>query len=421
MWRPRSWEEIKDLIGHAVETASLDFKQELTRNNEELAKDVAAMTLGGGVVLYGIVADEKTGLATEITPVQIGGLEPRVRQVVGSHISPVPDFDTEHFLSPDDASKGVFMVIVPPSALAPHQAGHRYPCRRGTTTGYLEEAEVERLYRQRRESEGEPMTLPALLETQFFPVWSEFSEPGVGQLNLIVRARSGEARHPAGAWQGDHLQAAVRRAIHRQRHRFTNISLVRCFNALFNWEPYGVSAWATGRNAFLGSSRSDCERFGATLGYPARLSFQAQWGLQVVGANDQIMYTSAREIDLARELTAMLAIAGEYFSEVEGGGLIMAALRLDGFDGAISQLGTETRGTINELPRALAGVQTALGAAALELRDTPELPAKRLMENWLPPFYMIEGKKLDRFGEPIELFDLIVSEGVSVVSVEKSG
>ncbi|HTR74536.1 MAG TPA: hypothetical protein VMH33_04675 [Solirubrobacterales bacterium] len=42
------------LIGQAEESPNLDFKREVTRNGRELAKDIAAMTVDGGVLIYGI-------------------------------------------------------------------------------------------------------------------------------------------------------------------------------------------------------------------------------------------------------------------------------------------------------------------------------------------------------------------------------
>jgi len=61
MWRPTEWSEIEALIGYAEETAGLDFKRELPSNGE-LAKDVAAMTVNGGIVVIGVDEDRDTGL-----------------------------------------------------------------------------------------------------------------------------------------------------------------------------------------------------------------------------------------------------------------------------------------------------------------------------------------------------------------------
>jgi len=409
MWRPHSWDEIEALLGRAVETSTLEFKREITDKNAELAKDVAAMTRNGGILIYGIAEDPKTGRAMALAPIELKGTKEHLQQVIGSHVSPVPDIDPELFESPGDPTKGVLVVAIPSSPLAPHQTGGRYPLRRGTTTDYLTEAEVERAYRQRAEVEGEPFTPMALIEQQFVAIWPDLNAPSVGEMRLVIRPRASEARHPSGPWQETHLREAVRRAVDRQRHRFRNISLVRCFNALGQWQPHGVAGWWSGEKASLGSAHANRQRFGATLAYPARLSFQANWGLDFADANDQRLYVSAREVDVAYELAAMLAIAGEYFMEIEGAGLLVAGMKLKGFQGALSQLGTQT-GKLNELPGALDGVSTATETSTLELRDMPELAARRLIENWLPPFYMVEGKKLDQFGDAIDLFDLVVNE-----------
>lgn len=408
VWYPRTWPEVQALIGQAVETSNLDFKRSISKHNDELAKDIAAMTLDGGVLLYGIDEHRQTTLAREVTPIQIAGVETRLQQVIGSHIRPVPDVATEFIASPDDPTTGVLVVLVPASLNAPHQAGGRYPCRRGTTTGFLEEAEVERLYRQRRSIQTAPVSAADLTETQFVAVLADIGAQGIGHMSLIVKPRSPEAGHPAGPWQATHLREAVRLAAHEHRQRFNNITLVRCFNQLGTWEPNGVAGWAAGKGGRVTSSRSDAQQFGASLAYPARLSFQAQWGLHAVDANDRVMHVSAREIDVARELTAMLAIAGEYFSTVTGAGLLAAGLRLRGFEKSISQLGTET-GRLTELPGALDGVTTAAETSPLELSSTPEAVAQRLIENWLPPFYMVDGEKLDQHGLEVELFDLVVN------------
>jgi hypothetical protein len=247
-----------------------------------------------------------------------------------------------------------------------------------------------------------------LTENQFVGVLADVGAQGIGHLSVIVKPQSAEARHPAGPWQATHPRGAAHLAAHRQRHRFNNIGLVRCFKQLGAWQPNGVAGWAAGKDERVSSNRSDAQRFGASLAYAGRLSFQAQWGLHIVDAHDQPMYLSAREIDVARELTAMLAIAGEYFASVTGAGLLSAGLRLRGFDKAISQLGTET-GRLGELPGSLDGVTTATATSPHELRDTPETAARTLIENWLPPFYMVDGNKLDQHGLQVDLFDLVVN------------
>jgi hypothetical protein len=135
-------------------------------------------------------------------------------------------------------------------------------------------------------------------------------------------------------------------------------------------------------------------RFGARLLYPATLSFQIQLGLAIPAPHDSsnILYRTARELEVIRELTACLSIAGEYFANVDGAGLLLVAAELSGFGGATSE--TETNNAVRKppvtLPEAPSTVQGATRANALDLRDAPELVARSLIERWLPAFWRNE-------------------------------
>jgi hypothetical protein len=130
--------------------------------------------------------------------------------------------------------------------------------------------------------------------------------------------------------------------------------------------------------------------------YPARLSFQARWGLVVEDPrSSQELYRCAREFEVIRDATACLAIAGEYFAEVDGAGLLVAGARLTGFDGAKSQWATNCAPAIPPerllaLPGAPDGVRGTARVNALDLRDEPEATARVLLERWLPQFYRDE-------------------------------
>ena len=150
MWAPRTWAEIEGLIGQAAETGSLDFKREFGKG-EEIAKDIAAMTINGGVLVYGVDEDQDTRLATDVKKFPLGGVEEKMQQVVGSRIAPACEVEVVPITENDEDTDGVVTVIVPPSSMAPHQVARRYPRRVGTTTDYLEEPEVARLYERRRE------------------------------------------------------------------------------------------------------------------------------------------------------------------------------------------------------------------------------------------------------------------------------
>jgi hypothetical protein len=101
---------------------------------------------------------------------------------------------------------------------------------------------------------------------------------------------------------------------------------------------------------------------------------------------------NAREIGLTYELVAMLAFAGEYLSNVSGGALLLAELQLAGFQGARSEA-TITSSTTGDLEAAIApssapdGLTQSARTTTAEIRDTPELVARALIERWLPAFY----------------------------------
>lgn len=406
MWRPGSWSELEALLGQAEESPSLDFKRQLAGENAELAKDLAAMTVNGGVLVYGVEENRATGLACELRPFALRGVEERLRQVAGSRIAPTPDFGGELLASPADAGVGVVVVVVPPSLSAPHQVDGRYPCRRGTTTGLLAEAEVERLYRQRRDLAQPAPSASELIEevTAADNGAVPANYEGFGCLVLLVRPAAGHITHPGGAWQERHLKSAMHAAVQRQASRFANISLAHAFNALSDWRATGSMGWEGGLREQQQPGRSYVpdRDFGATLTYPAQLSFRARWGLNVTDNTGRVLYKSAREPEVARELIAMLAIAGDYYSDTDGASILFAALRIYGFAGAKSAYATreDRRSTFQHLPGAPHGITTSTRVSALELRDMPERTARVLLERWLPSFYQ----------DSPELFALLVPE-----------
>jgi hypothetical protein len=80
MWRPRTWREVNALVVQAIEeTPSLDFKKAIPTTkvvpkiNEEIAKDIAAMTVSGGVLIYGVDEDKETHFRPRANTRQHGG------------------------------------------------------------------------------------------------------------------------------------------------------------------------------------------------------------------------------------------------------------------------------------------------------------------------------------------------------------
>jgi hypothetical protein len=394
MWHPTTWKELEGLLGEP-ESSSLDFKRQVGKN-EEIAKDIAAMTVNGGVLLYGVDEDKETCVATALLPVPIAGVEEKLRQVSGTRISPSPDIQVHVIANPSDEANGVVAVAIPASALAPHQANGRFPCRRGTTTDYLEEREIARLYRQRQELSGPAPEPGALLESDFVSILDGFEiNDGTGVLYLVIRPAARDVSHPAGAWQQDALKAAVRAAIQRQAPRVGNSTVIKSFPALANWQPNGTDGWSAS-NAGISAARiapqaSTATLIAACLTYPACLSYQLLLGLRVATNGPHGDLRSAREVDLLYELVGLLAITGEYFSEVAGGAHLLAELRLERFHDARSQM-TMGSGPTGDLeaakkPGAPDTITQTARTSAAELRETPERIARLLIERWLPAFY----------------------------------
>lgn len=409
MWRPTSWADIEALVGVAEETSRLDFKRELGNKNEETAKDIAAMTVNEGTLAYGVDADKSTGVVRAITPIPLAGVEERLHQIAGSQIQPTADFKVKSIADPNDPTVGVVAVLIPASSLAPHQVNGRYPSRRGTTTEYLDEREIERLYRQRQALSGGATSSGMLLDEYAVAQLDGFQVgDGTGTLTLVVRPAGPDISHPAGAWQQNALQNAVQEARQRHASRFANITLVRTFAALGEWKPDEARGWAATNAGFqiAGTApNADPEvLMGAALAYPATLSFRAFFGLRRGEHHPSIhTYTTAREADVVYELVAMLAITGEYLADVLGGGHLLVASSLSGFQGAVSSFTTDTLGSVADLeaaklPVAASGVDRVERTSAAELRDKPERVARLLIERWLPSFY----------ADDRDLFDTIV-------------
>jgi hypothetical protein len=142
------------------ESEQLDFKLGRYKTTEdgrvELAKDVCAFAnRRGGVLVLGVA--ENNGKASKALPLErVGDPDARhVRNVLGSWCAPVPDIDVIPVPAEPGQSEGFVLVVVPPSARAPHAVAppqtnsFSWPVRRGTQTIWLSESELADAYRAR--------------------------------------------------------------------------------------------------------------------------------------------------------------------------------------------------------------------------------------------------------------------------------
>jgi hypothetical protein len=162
MWRPRTEAEIQVGIenGAAVESASFDAKRELppSGKNKDLAKDICAMTVDGGTLLYGVGGDDPTRPDTR-GPFATQGARERVDSVAQTGISEPPVIDVYEIDSDEQPGSGYLCIVVPPSPRAPHMltidGDNRYWGRGLAGNRILTEREVARLYDRRGEWEAD--------------------------------------------------------------------------------------------------------------------------------------------------------------------------------------------------------------------------------------------------------------------------
>ncbi|MDH4176980.1 MAG: ATP-binding protein [Thermoleophilia bacterium] len=125
-------------MGVISESADPDFETEFGTTESAragLAKDVAAMTAHGGVIVIGVI--EAGGVADRLMPVALDGLVERVQQVIDSHVRPPPAVEISIVRELEADSDGLVVVEISPSRLAPHYANESFPRRSGPVTAYM--------------------------------------------------------------------------------------------------------------------------------------------------------------------------------------------------------------------------------------------------------------------------------------------
>ena len=156
MWTPDDVSELYARLraGTLEETATFDGKREIPEDATSTAVDVCAMTVQGGVILYGVGEDPAGTRLEKATPIALDGARERVAQIVETSIAEPPQISLRTLEEPGQPGRG-YLVVVPPSPRAPHQivAKGKYEGRfygRGATGNrILTEAEVGALFARR--------------------------------------------------------------------------------------------------------------------------------------------------------------------------------------------------------------------------------------------------------------------------------
>jgi hypothetical protein len=243
MWQPTSADEIEAAVsdGRLLEGPNFDVKAQLPPKNDELAKDVAAMTVDGGILLYGVGEDAQRK-PTVAAPIDLQGVPETIDQIVQTSIAPPPVIRVHVHPTAEDPTKGYVVVYVPPSPLAPHQVtvggDARFYGRGATGNRKLNEGDIARLYERRQQWD---VDRDALLEAEFTvdPV------DGLAFLHGFVRPAAALEPLLEVASSGDelsHLQQAL--DAFRSRSRTAN-RYSPTLAAAATWHRRGASGWIT--------------------------------------------------------------------------------------------------------------------------------------------------------------------------------
>lgn len=122
MWVPNTAAELEEAIANNAlppESATYEYKQQLppTGKNTDIAIDVSAMTVEGGVIIYG-VGENKQAASFFSAPIQLQGVVERISQTIESNLKERPDFLARPLPIDGKPGEGYVVVEVPASVRA---------------------------------------------------------------------------------------------------------------------------------------------------------------------------------------------------------------------------------------------------------------------------------------------------------------
>ena len=157
MWIPKNEEELVAVVtsGDLTEGPTFEAKREIGhKNNKEIAKDICAMTIDGGVIIYGIAEDDEHKRLTQLAPFELKGQAERLNMIARSAISEAPRIETKEIATAANPAEGYIVLVVPQSDRAPHMVtadnDNRYYRRNDKESVRCSQGEVDRLYERRR-------------------------------------------------------------------------------------------------------------------------------------------------------------------------------------------------------------------------------------------------------------------------------
>lgn len=342
MWIPESTKElIQAAENHGInETSTFDAKaseailSSKDGDKKEMAKDIAAMSTAGGVILYGIAEDENDE-PKELDPFNLNGMKEKVSNVVQTCIEPPPEVHIHVRRLEGDRSKGFILVEVPMSPEAPHmvtkKSDNRYYGRNGPRNTRLSPRQVERLFERKEVLQRSRESLLDDLE-EHATIKPEDERDEHGYLRLALRPASGRSGILESVLNpGDTLSAneVLTDCIREAEERIT-----------FSWGA-GTSfvtkpTWTsklTGFTAELGSAgQSDhARRHDAWVGFDGDMYFNA--GGIVNHKYSQKVFFEGKAVKLASKF---LIFAGLMLEKANYHTSVDVAIRISGIKGSTS-------------------------------------------------------------------------------------
>ena len=373
MWDPKTWDDITAAIGTVEEGQHIDLKLgDSLKHPNEVAKDVVAMSVQGGVIAYGI--DEEDEVATAAPGLAFAGQQNRIHQILSSHIEPPIGVTVRAIENAQDSGKGVLVIVVPPSVNAPHYCRGRFPVRRGTTTDVLTEREIADLYQRRAAISNEQADgSPARFTPPAWFVSNEVDMTDVGFMQVQVS--------PVGPTRLEYR-------LSNQLHEAARVAEARVASLLGDappipgsfstWRPYEARGWSSERRPFKGDwhlSNATCD---ATLLYAQGFSIQLTLPL---------LYQGVRHIwerVWSANLVGSLALAGQFYENNSSVSLARAEVNIYGI-GEASTGPAQSR--FSEGPYKVPPYQERAVLPVAELATMPQLGAALLLDRFLAAIY----------------------------------
>lgn len=167
------WVELKAGLPAAAQKANL-----------ELARDLASLSVDGGILLIGVRDPGQASDDVEGVDEDVESLKSRVSQVAVGRIQPPLNVTLSVLVDPEVESRYVLLVAVPASRSAPHMVDERYWGRSATGKRPLSDAETSRLWAERRTADDDLERRLLTAPDEVAQLWPVPRQLGLTQLLL---------------------------------------------------------------------------------------------------------------------------------------------------------------------------------------------------------------------------------------------